>query len=242
MARGAAEHAAVVVQRAVSRSSGCHASGSSIGSMSGTQPHSSPALASEPLVGTKRNIPSRRPSRARGRAGREGCAGPAGLAGLLTARDRHHLELAVAAGHADRGDPKAGDLGDPSAMSWARLARRVDQLLARLVGPRPSPVTSISVCSGGLSILRRRRLRYRSTAGPAMGHGVRTPVDSPCALREQPRRGRGTAADRGPRPHEQGPRTRAGSSVSGPRVRTSPSSPTSGSTRCSTGAGRPASR
>ena len=44
-------------------------------------------------------------------------------------------------------------------------------------------------------------------------------------------------------PHDQGPRTSAASSASGPPVRTSPSSPTSGCTPCSTAArSRPASR
>ena len=107
-----AQHAVSSVSGAKSRSSGCQASGSSIGVTSGTQPQVSPALGSRRSCGTNRSRPQW--SAFSISAIRVSMGRTAALEldpGLVAARDGRDLELAVLAGHADRGHAEPREVG-----------------------------------------------------------------------------------------------------------------------------------
>ena len=163
--------------------------------------------------------------------------------GLVAAGDRHDLELAVLAGDADRGNAEARQVSHAVRDELERVPQ----------GPSDQPVGSDGWCRVSVSrdIMARsapsrgRRpcyVRHHFCAGDARTGGRRShlavpPLDSGSWFTRRERARVATAASRRPSTRTtRDPRTRVASSASGRRARTSPSSPTSASTPCSTAA------
>ena len=195
-------------------------------STSGTQPQVSPTPGSRRSCGTKRSRPhSSAFSISAHQPVDRGAGAQQLVAGLVAAGDRHHLELAVVADHADRGDAEAGELGDALGDSLQRVARG-------RVGPGgPVPAAAIG-CSARVSA-RHRRLVVRPVvvAHVTWHHGLRwrsghirsrrrvppngsaprpRPLDSGRAPPQQPRKGGDGRLTAALDPHDQGPQDACG--------------------------------